>query len=70
MLDVTNSLRLFFEILKSVTLGGRYLAQKKGLQNPSRIQQAEDRLESAVARLEVAIQGASAGVLDSNERIV
>ena len=50
------------------------MAQKIILQKPSRIQQAEDRLQSAVARLEeaieVAIQDTSISDSTSNERVV
>ena len=46
------------------------MAQKIILQKPSRIQQAEDRLQSAVARLEGAIQDTSISDSTSDERVV
>ena len=50
------------------------MAQKTILQKPSRVQQAEERLQSAVARLEVAIevaiQDTSISESTSDERVV
>ena len=46
------------------------MAQKTALQIRSRVQQAEDRLKSAVARLEAAIQGPSRSGSNSDERVV
>ena len=74
MLDVMNSLGLLFGRLELATVRRRYLAQKIILQKPSRIQQAEDRLQSAVARLEAvseaAIQDTSISDSTSEERVV
>ena len=44
------------------------MAQEKALQTPSRFQVAEVRLQSAVAHLEEAIQGAKLG--DAEERVI
>ena len=46
------------------------MAQKIILQKPSRVQQAEDRLQSAVARLEGVIKDNSNSVLAPVERVV
>ena len=70
MLDVMISLGLLFGRLDLVTVRRRYLAQKINLQKPSRIQRAEDRLQSAVARLELAIQDTSVSDSTNDERVV
>ena len=70
MLDVMISLGLLFGRLDFVTVRRRYLAQKIILQKPSRIQRAEDRLQSAVARLELAIQDTSVSDSTADERVV
>ncbi len=46
------------------------MAQKIAVQKSNLVQQAEDRLESAVARLEAAIQDTSTGKAPPDERIV
>ena len=46
------------------------MAQKKALQKSSRVQQAEERLRTAVSRLEAIIQGASMSDKISNKRVV
>ena len=70
MLDVMISLGLLFGRLDLVTVRRRYLAQKIILQKPSRIQRAEDRLQRAVARLEVAIQDTAVSDSTADERVV